>query len=247
MKNLIILAGSVILFSAAASAPLPMQRIVDRFSEDVEEDGRPAGWEILRFKKGKRPTTYTLEREGDEHFLMSHSSSAASSLVRPIVLRVQDYPWLTWRWRTDALIPESDPLRKKTDDVVARVYVAFRYDPKKAGAFKRMKFSLAKKIHGRYPPDKALNYIWARELPIGTMRRSAYSRHVSFIVVESGSSNLGQWVYAERDVYGDFKAAFGKDPPPVEYVAVMTDTDNTRSQASASFDDFIFWREAPSQ
>ena len=42
-----------------------------------------------------------------------------------------------------------------------------------------------------------------------------------------------QWRDHRRDLVADFRRAFGEDPGPLQAIAVMTDTDNTGSQAEA--------------
>jgi hypothetical protein len=60
------------------------------------------------------------------------------------------------------------------------------------------------------------------------------------IVLESGEEKLNQWVNEERNVYEDYKKAFGKDPPTISGVAIMTDTDNTGEKAIAYYGDILF-------
>jgi hypothetical protein len=60
------------------------------------------------------------------------------------------------------------------------------------------------------------------------------------IVVRSGAADLGQWVEEERNVYEDYKKAFEEEPPMVNGVAIMTDTDNTKEAATAYYGDIQF-------
>ena len=60
------------------------------------------------------------------------------------------------------------------------------------------------------------------------------------IVVESGDSRLNQWIQEERNVYEDYKSAFGQEPPIISGVAIMTDSDNTGESATAFYGDIIF-------
>ena len=53
------------------------------------------------------------------------------------------------------------------------------------------------------------------------------------ISVESGPEKAGQWVMETRDVVADYKRCFGKKPPRVGAIAIMTDTDQTQSAATA--------------
>jgi len=59
------------------------------------------------------------------------------------------------------------------------------------------------------------------------------------IAVESGEAKLNQWVSEERNVYEDYKRAFGKEPPMVSGVAIMTDTYNTGESATAYYGDIL--------
>ncbi len=60
------------------------------------------------------------------------------------------------------------------------------------------------------------------------------------IVVESGSAKLNTWVAETRNVYEDYKRAFGEEPPMISGVAIMTDTDNTGESAEAFYGDIVF-------
>ncbi|MEQ1660364.1 MAG: DUF3047 domain-containing protein, partial [Hylemonella sp.] len=52
-------------------------------------------------------------------------------------------------------------------------------------------------------------------------------------VVESGPSRLNQWLDYERDIRADYRKVFGEEPGRLIGVAIMTDSDNTQSQARA--------------
>jgi hypothetical protein len=41
-------------------------------------------------------------------------------------------------------------------------------------------------------------------------------------------------------VLDDYRTAFGDDPPPVNSIAIMTDTDNTDGEATAYYGDIVF-------
>ena len=64
------------------------------------------------------------------------------------------------------------------------------------------------------------------------------------IVVESGPERLNQWVSEERNVYEDYKKAFGEEPSLISGVAIMTDTDNTGESATAYYGDIMFMKAA---
>jgi len=194
----------------------------------------PQEWKALTFKN-KALTRYKLVEDGGTLAVEARSSAAASGLIRPLNVEAKDYPILRWRWRVDGLIEKSDVSRKQGDDYPARIYVTFAYDPKRASLGQRLKYQAAKLVYGEYPPHAAISYIWARGEPAGTAVPNAYTDRAHMIVVDSGSAELGRWVTHERNVYEDYRRAFGEEPPPVSGVAIMTDTDDTGESASARF------------
>jgi hypothetical protein len=60
------------------------------------------------------------------------------------------------------------------------------------------------------------------------------------IAAESGSDRAGLWVYEHRDVRADYRWLFGEEPGRVDAVAIMTDTDNTGTNATAWYGDIWF-------
>jgi hypothetical protein len=90
-------------------------------------------------------------------------------------------------------------------------------------------------------PFAAIAYIWASRTPVGTVIASPHMGDiVKLIVVENGDTRVGEWMAEERNVYEDYRRAFGKEPPRVSGVAIMTDTDNTQERAAAYYGDLMF-------
>ena len=49
----------------------------------------------------------------------------------------------------------------------------------------------------------------------------------------------------EVNAYEDYKRLYGGEPRPVKYVAVITDSDNTKTFVMADYDDFCFLKVPP--
>jgi len=218
----------------------PSRVVVDDFQSPPTPEGLPPGWQPLTFEKIKRHTAYRVVREDGNAYLHAESDDAASGLVKAVALDAKVYPMLTWRWRVAHSLPKGDEKTKEGDDFAARVYVNFKYDPDKVGWWTRREYALARAIHGEYPPVHSLCYIWANKVPLGTFVPNAYTDRVMMVAVESGDAKAGKWLTETRNVYEDYKKAFGSEPPEVDSVAVMTDTDNTHSSAVADYDDLSF-------
>jgi hypothetical protein len=108
------------------------------------------------------------------------------------------------------------------------------------GFFEKARDEAIRLLYGQYPPIGAINYIWESKVTKGTMIPNPYTDRVIMIVVESGESKLNQWVTEERNLYEDYKKAFGQEPPMISGVAIMTDTDNTGESAIAYYGDILF-------
>jgi hypothetical protein len=55
------------------------------------------------------------------------------------------------------------------------------------------------------------------------------------VVVESGAKNLRQWLDYQRNINADFEKAFGESLGNLISVGIMTDSDNTKTQAAAAY------------
>jgi hypothetical protein len=138
----------------------------------------------------------------------------------------------------EGVVARSDPRRKAGDDYAARVYVAFRYDPATVGAWERARYGVARLFYGRYPPGLALNYVWESRLPVGTVLDNAYSARAKIVVARSGAALAGTWVTETHDIYADYRRIVGGagEPPRIEGIALMTDTDDTGERVVAYYD-----------
>lgn len=213
---------------------------VGRFSVETEGHGPPAGWKPLTFKKIERHTRYSLVKEGESVVVKAVSDAASSGLTREIRIDPKEYPIVQWRWKVANVYRRGDVSKKEGDDYPARIYITFEYDGSRVGLFDKAKYEGIKLLYGRYPPIGAINYIWESKAPIGTMRPNAYTDQVVMFVVESGQGKLNTWVAEERNLYEDYKKAFGEEPPPISGVAIMTDSDNTKETATAYYGDILF-------
>jgi Protein of unknown function (DUF3047) len=56
---------------------------------------------------------------------------------------------------------------------------------------------------------------------------------------------LGEWRKHERDLAADYKLAYGEAPGNVIGIALLTDTDNTKSETRALYGDIELVRKNP--
>jgi len=220
------------LFAGPAALPAADVEIA-RFSSAPEGVEVPPGWAPLAFRNVPRHTTYRTVTEDGTVVVRADADSAASGLVFKLTADAKSRPVLRWRWKVADVVARSDPSRKSGDDYAARIYVTFERPPGETPFLERA----ARAIYGRDLPHSGINYIWATTGTVDSVLSNAYTDRLRMIVVESGTSKAGRWVEEERDVYADYRKAFGTDPPPISGIAIMTDTDNTGSRATAWYGD----------
>ena len=217
---------------------------VGKFSASRPGSAQTDGWKPLMFKKIPKPTAYQLVSDGSAVVVKATSEAAASGLTKEVKIDPSIFPVVQWRWKVENLLVRSDVTRKSGDDYPARLYITFEYDPDKVSLGRKLKYNAGRALFGEIPIG-ALNYIWDTQTPPGTVVDNAYTDFAKMIVVESGAEKVGVWVEESRNVYQDYKQAFGEDPSFINGVAIMTDTDNTKERAVAYYGDIRFVRAKP--
>jgi len=137
------------------------------------------------------------------------------------------------------LLTRSDVSRKDGDDYPARLYVTFEYDADRVSLATKLKYAAGRALFGDIPIG-TLNYIWETRTPVGTIVENAYTDFARMIVLESGTEHIGKWMEEERNILDEYRNAFREDPPSINGVAIMTDTDNTKDRATAYYGDITF-------
>jgi len=169
----------------------------------------------------RRRVDYQIQTFRGESCIRARSRNAASALYYKTKIDINKFPILSWRWHVFEFPKkklEESLTNAKEDDFGARIYVIF------PSFF----------VGGM----KALEYIWAESLPRGNVSSSPYSKNIKLIVLESGHNEKGGLIREERDLYQDYKMAFGEKPKgKISAVAIMTDSDSTGTSAEAVYDD----------
>ena len=145
----------------------------------------------------------------------------------------KDLGRVRFSWLVPELIPEADMARRDAEDAPVRIVLAFDGDRSRLSPRDAMLSELARTLTGEEMPYATLMYVWCNHRPPGTVIQNPRTDRIRKLVVESGVQALGQWRDYERDVRADFERVFGEPPGRLIGVAIMTDTDNTRSRARA--------------
>ena len=192
----------------------------------------PAPW-AHHALPGKVPTQFSYVRIDGRDALSARSESSASMVRLPVQVAGDRLSRLQFSWKVAQLIEEADMAVRSKDDSPVRVILAFEGDRSRLSARDLAVSELARALTGEELPYATLMYVWCNRRPVDTVIHNPRTDRIRKLVVESGPRALGRWQDYERDIQADFERAFGEKPGRLVGIAIMSDSDNTRSQGRA--------------
>ena len=199
----------------------------------------PKKWQFQALRGVKHNTKYAYVHDDSLNatVLEGVADASAGALVFRFDGDAQATSILRFKWRVSNLITSSDPKTKAGDDYVARVYITFASDPQRASLREKTENAIAHALYAETPPHAALSYVFTQKAKLGDIITSPYTARVKKLVVDADPESVGKWKSFTRDIYDDYKRAFGGEPTKISGIAIMVDTDNTGEKASARFGD----------
>ena len=113
---------------------------------------KAVGWAHQPLSRLKRDTKYALATQDGRTVLSAAASGSASIYVVRFAQPADARAELSWRWKTDALVPGADNRDKKREDAPLRVIVGFDGDRTSLPEAEQKRFKRAKALSGREPP-----------------------------------------------------------------------------------------------
>jgi len=208
---LILIISLICLTSAIAE-----KVIVFEFTEEERK--------ILKVRKVKKETTYTLGSNENGNFLKAEAEGKASGLGIEKKINLLKTPFINITWKVEKDLFGINEKSKKGHDYAARVFVI-----KKTG-----KTALS---------NRAINYVFSSNNNIGEYWKSPFTKRSIDYVLASTKNNLNEWVTVKANVKDHFKKLHMIDVNEIEGVAIMTDTDNSKKLAIAYYQNIYFSSE----
>jgi len=167
-------------------------------------------------KDSGRPA-YSIQEMDGRRYLQAIAKNLGIQAAKQHEWDPKTYPVLAWSWRPVEFPAGSDERKSKTNDSALSVYAVFPYSS----------FSV-----------KSLKYTWSAVVPVGTHLTSSAGLTQAQII-RSGTAQKGQWTEERVNVLEDYKKYFGEaDVPKAAGIAVLTDSDDTKSSAQGDYANF---------
>lgn len=228
------LALAALALAGCASKPVPAGIAGTPWAQatTLSGPGNAARWEHYRLP-GKQEVRFAGERIDGRDALSATAVSAASLMRKRVRIEPHELGNLRFSWRVPQLIEAADLAVREADDSPVRIVLAFEGDRSRFSARDAMLSELSRALTGEEMPYATLMYVWCNKRPAGTVIPNPRTDRIRKLVVETGAGRLNQWLEYERDIRADFERAFGEPPGALVGVALMTDSDNTRTSAHA--------------
>ncbi len=205
----------------------------------------PAGWEKWILHPLKRKTDYGWKKDRKGVYLEAKSHSSASGLIKRLDIDPKSLPYLQFSWMVDGLLEGADVGDRANEDSPVRVVLAFDGD-KSSLPMKELAFmERVKTFTGHDVPYASLTYIWDNKRPLNTIVPNPHTGRIQKVVASTGPAGVRAWQMHHRNILNDYRAAYGKEPGKLIAIAVMTDTDNTKTSAHARYRGFVLSKAEP--
>jgi Protein of unknown function (DUF3047) len=168
-------------------------------------------------RKDSGREVYSIQEADGLRFLHAVARGLGIQAAKQYEWDPKAYPVLAWSWRPVEFPKGSDERQSKTNDSAVSVYAVFPNNP----------WSV-----------KSLKYIWSAVVPVGT-RLDSSAGLTQALVIQSGAEQKGKWTEARANVFEDYKKFFSEaDTPKPSGIAVLTDSDDTKSVAQGDYSNF---------
>ena len=217
--------GAVLVVVAlAVAAVAAAQMVVEDWSRvPVGTKGIPPDWKGQNW--GSPAYDVTVVEDGGKKVLHLKSKNEGSTISKEVKGKVnlKTTPILEWSWKAVVLPTGGNSCAKATDDQAAQVYVAWPRFPEAVRS-------------------QVIGYVWDTTQPVGTICKSEKTGTVTYVVLRSGSAELGKWHTERRNVREDFKKIYGAEPDNPGAVSISIDSNDTSSM-SESFVGAVFFKQ----
>ena len=198
------------------------------YSQNIEvfkfTDEELSNLKVRKVRGAKNMTEYNILVEDGANVLKAEVENGGSGLGKEAPIDLNQTPFLYITWKVEKGLPGIDEKSKKGHDFAARFFVV--------------------KKTGMTPlSNKAINYVFSSNSPIGENWPSPYTKSSIDYVLSSIDKNKNEWVTVKTNVKEDYKRFHNLNVDILDGVAIMVDTDQSKSQAISYYKNIYFSSE----
>ena len=179
---------------------------------------------IRKVSGAKNKTIYTLGSDEKGNYYKAIANNAASGLGKEIKIDLNKTPFINITWKIEKDLSGIKENSKKGHDFAARVFAV-----KKTGATPLS--------------NRAINYVFSSNSEIGLNWPSPYTKKSIDNVLSTTKENFNEWVTVKSNVKEDFKKYHNLEVNELDGLAIMSDTDNSKMEAVAYYQNIYFSAE----
>jgi hypothetical protein len=174
----------------------------------------PSDWKP---RKDAGREVYSIQEMDGLRFLRALAKGLGIQAAKQYEWDPKAYPMLAWSWRPVEFPAGSDERQAKTNDSAVSVYAVFPHSPMSV---------------------KSLKYIWSAVVPVGT-RLSSSGGLTQALVIRNGTDRKSSWTEERVNIFENYKKFFDEaETPKASGIAVLTDSDDTKSTAQGDYANF---------
>ena len=179
---------------------------------------------VRKARGAKNLTEYNILNEDGVNILKAEVENGGSGLGKEALIDLNQTPFLNITWKVEKGLPGIDEKSKKGHDFAARFFVV--------------------KKTGMTPlSNKAINYVFSSNSSVGENWPSPYTKSSIDYVLSSINKNKNEWVTVKTNVKEDYKRFHNLDVDILDGVAIMVDTDQSKSKAISYYKNIYFSSE----
>ena len=174
----------------------------------------PSDWKP---RKDAGREVYSIQEMDGLRFLRALAKGLGIQAAKQYEWDPKAYPMLAWSWRPVEFPAGSDERQSKTNDSAVSVYAVFPHSPMSV---------------------KSLKYIWSAVVPVGT-RLSSSGGLTQALVIRNGTDRKSSWTEERVNIFENYKKFLDEaETPKASGIAVLTDSDDTKSTAQGDYANF---------
>jgi len=214
-KKILLVLGLLILSSQSYGEVIKVFEFTESELSNLEEK---------KVRGAKNKTIFSIGTNENGNYLKAVSSNGGSGIGKEINIDLEKTPFLNITWKVEQGLSGIDERSKKGHDFAARMFVV-----KKTGATPLS--------------NRAINFVFSSNEDIGQFWPGPYFSKSIDYVLSSTKENSNEWVSTKANVKELFKQLHDLDLRNLDGVALMADTDNSKLNSVAYYQNIFFSAE----